>query len=817
MKNLKFILVVLLSFLFHNVIGQEDIKVQSIKGSVIDASTKEKLAFVNIIINDEGTFGSTSDIDGNFSIATNKNISSLAFSFVGYEKRIIEIKSNDNIIVELQPKTYNLSEVIIDGDNDPANRIIDSVLKYRDTNNPQNLESYYYKIYDNMIFTIDTNATDDNRIIKEMGSNDLLAMETVSEQYFQKPNKSKKNILANKFSGSKNPIFIYLIENIQSIGFYEDLVSIDSKKYVNPISKGSKNKYIFVLESAFKNKENDSIFTISFTPYRNTNFNSLKGTMTVNSDNWAVQNIKVKPAKDNGMFNIEIQQLYEKVDGHWFPKQLNTNIMAYDKEDANPDFPLIGIGKSYISDIELNKDLDKHTFNNIDFNINDNAGNADDIIRYYRYDTLSSERLEATYRFIDSLFREENINLDRFTNALTSLLRSEIPISIFNLDLNSIVDYNIGNGWMLGLGLETNNRLSKVFSIGAFGNYWFKAKEFNYGGDLTFNLLRSKDMKLKIHASHKFERLGNYGFRENESILNPSDYKHFYVAATSLNNNISAEYSTYFNKYLKGFINFKVVEKNIPDSYLFNDQQSVETSPLWRLNQSPAHLSILDLRLRVAFGERFIKSKDGLRVEGDANPVIWISYQKNLKNVFKSPYNFDKIEFLFRGWKDSRYLGKTSLTVQLGYINGFAPITELFNIYGTGENKFDIYCTESFSTMRPDEFFCDRFGALYFSHNFKNFLIDFKKFHPEIILVTNIAWGKCDTNFDTDFDTDSNLDSQILRFLNKGYFESGLVIDKIINTGLAQLGLGVFYRYGSYAYDKTWNNFFFKVSLGFCL
>ena len=87
-----------------------------------------------------------------------------------------------------------------------------------------------------------------------------------------------------------------MLENIQSVGFYDDLISIDAKKYVNPISKGSKNKYIFVLESSFKDENNDSIFTISFRPYRNTNLNSLKGTLTINSDNWAIQNIKAKPA-----------------------------------------------------------------------------------------------------------------------------------------------------------------------------------------------------------------------------------------------------------------------------------------------------------------------------------------------------------------------------------------------------------------------------------------------------------------------------------------------------------------------------------------
>ena len=814
MKTHNFILTILL-FVFSVSINAQN----RIDGIVVDDKTNERLAFVNIVINEDGTLGTTTDIDGNFSINTKKDINTLTFSFVGYNKKTINIEDGSDIHVKLKPVTINLSEVVIDGSNDPANRIIDSVLKYRDSNNPKSQNSYHYKMYDNMVFTMDTSLLTFDEIRETLRHNDILAIETVSEQYYKKPNKNKKIIIANKFSGSKNPIFVYMLENIQSIGFYDDLISIDEKKYVNPISKGSKNKYIFVLESSFKDENNDSIFTISFRPYRNTNFNSLKGTLTINSDNWAIQNIKAKPAKKDGMLNIEIQQLYEKVDGkYWFPKQINTIIATFDRENSRIDsvmtsdttayvalslggevtssVPMLGIGKSYITDIEINKEIDKKIFDNSNYTINDDAANNDDVIQYYRYDTLSKERLEATYQFVDSIFQESGLDLDNISNILASAISSQIPISIIDLDLNSIMNYNIGNGYMLGLGLSTNNRVSKRFSIGIFGNYWFKAKEPNYGGNLTFNILPSKDLKFNISASHKFERLGNYGFKEKASMLNSSNYKRFYINATSLNNSVSANLSTYFNKQLKGAVNFEVADKIILNSY-----------QLSAISQ-PYRISTLDFKLRIAFGEQFIKSSEGLKVEGDANPVILLSYQKNLKDVFGSPYNFDKIEFIFRGKKSTKYLGETSLTAQAGYINGFAPITELFNLEGSHWNKLDIlYCTESFSTMRPDEFICDRFGAIYLSHNFKNLLLNFKKFHPEVILVTNIAWG---TNADEN-------SSQIYNDLSMGYFESGIVIDKIIHAGISKIGLGTFYRYGAYSYDNVWDNVVFKISMGFSL
>lgn len=787
MKKL-FILSFLLSTLNLCLIGQN-----LISGIVTDEVSKDKLAFVNIVVNENGTLGTTSDIDGNFSINSKEEIKNLTFSFVGYEKKKIDIvEGENNISVRLKPQSIELSEVVIDGSKNPANRIIDSVFKYRDSNNTKSLDSYHYKMYDNMVFTVDTSNLSPNDVLRqEFRNNDVMVMETVSEQYYQKPNKNKKIILAKKVSGLNNSNGVYLLENIQSIGFQEDLVTINNKKYVNPISKGSHNKYIFYLESAYKTEENDSIFTIAFAPYKNTTFNSLRGTMTINSDNWAIQNIKAEPSKHE-LFSIDIQQLYEKNDGVWFPKQLNTNIkiVLEGAVDASTDGILCGIGKSYISEIEINKEIDKNIFDMSDYSVNENVGNHDDVIKYYRYEKLDEERLEATYKYVENAFKEINFNFDNVFEYINSLMDNEIPIGFINLNFDNIIDYNIGNGFMLGLALRTNDKVSKHFSIGGFGNYWFKAREFNYGGNLDINLLGSRDMKLKFSAEHKFERLGDYGFDSKVNIFDPSDYKLFYVNATSLNNTAAVNYSTYFNKYLKGFVNFEIADKTP-----FNWQET-----------TTHRLSTLDFKLRIAFNEKFIQDGNKIRTEGIPNPVIWISYQKNLKDIFGSPYNFDKAEFQFKGIKDTRYFGTSTITVQLGYINGIAPITELFNIFGSKYGKFELYGTDNFNTMHPDEFFCDRFAVLYFSHNFRNLLLDFKKFHPELIFITNIVWG--------DLSQGNNYN---LKDLSKGYYESGLIIDKIINTSFTKLGLGIFYRYGPYSFDKVFDNFSFKLSIGFTL
>ena len=155
MKNSKYILVILL-FLLCQSLCQSQSSEFKVQGTVVDTFTNERLAFVNIIINETGTLGTTTDIDGKFSISSKEKINALTFSFVGYEKKHVAIDNESEILIELKPQNIQLSEIVIDGNNNPANRIIDSVYKYRDANNPRNLDSYYYKMYDNMVFTVDT-------------------------------------------------------------------------------------------------------------------------------------------------------------------------------------------------------------------------------------------------------------------------------------------------------------------------------------------------------------------------------------------------------------------------------------------------------------------------------------------------------------------------------------------------------------------------------------------------------------------------------------------------------------------------------------
>lgn len=766
-------------------------QVFSVNGTVTDSVTKQKLAFVNIIVNDDGTFGTTTDIDGNFNIKSSDEIQKLTFSYVGYKKKTVSIDNLNHKTnkISLTPVSYKLDEVVFYAGENPAHRIIDNVVKNRNRNNPEMLDYYSFTIYDRMIFTVDTTEVADS-VFADFGKlwrdNDLMVMETVSEIYHKKPNKNKREIKANIVSGLKNPMYFYVLDGTQSTHFYDEFITVYEKNYVNPITPGSKSRYFFGLESVMPTANGDTLYIISFKPRRGATFDALKGVMTITSDGWAIVNVKAEAADKTNTLDVKIQQLYSKInDSVWFPVQLNTDIiflrmLAYDNAMeiglGNPDntnTSLNGIGKSYISNINITEPIDNKKFGSTDIELAEDSGTKDETFwRYYRNDSLN-QRIINTYRLVDTIMEDAGIDLDNLMNATSSILKDgSIPWGKFNIGLSDLINYNLANKFYLGLGLSTNEKMSKTLRFGGYFGYWFGPKHANYGGDIDIKFNRKQDFGLRLSFGHIYQAFGDYGFMNGpNNPLNEGNFKDFYIKWTTLNTTASAELSTRFLKVCKAFVTFGLHDK------VFFDETY--------------RLSTLEFKLRIAPGERYMLTNKGLVTLEQGKPVIWLSYQKGLKGAFDCPFNYDKLQAqLTYSWL-TRYIGKTTIVLQAGYIFGDTPIFENFNIYASNHG-FALYAPESFATMQINEFVCDQFALLFFTHNFGK-LFKTKYFNPEFIIATNIGWGN-----------PGMLD---------GFYESGLVIDNLLKISTAKIGLGAYYRYGANSFDKVIDNFAVKLKL----
>ena len=87
---------------------------QTLKGTIVDKATKEALIGVNIISNNSGT---STDINGNYFLKISSGNQKITFKYIGYEKVIREINtqndSNLTINIQLNSSSEQLNTVVI--------------------------------------------------------------------------------------------------------------------------------------------------------------------------------------------------------------------------------------------------------------------------------------------------------------------------------------------------------------------------------------------------------------------------------------------------------------------------------------------------------------------------------------------------------------------------------------------------------------------------------------------------------------------------------------------------------------------------------
>lgn len=780
-----------------------------IKGQVADVRSNEKMAFVNIVVN-EGRFGGTTDIDGKFSITSREPVHKLKLSFVGYNSlEITPPYGTDFLSLVMEPQIHHLSEVVVHPGENPAHRIINLALKFADSNDPQKMTAYRYMAYDKLLFTVDTNRVakisnaknsrqDGFNLQSFLSERDLFLMETVTERSYMAPGKIHEKVLASRMSGFSDPVLVFLISQLQSTSFYDELIQVSDKNYVNPISRGSTRKYLFILQDTNVTETNDTVFTISFRPIIGTNFDGLQGVINIHSENWAIQSVQAQPHRQEKGLSISIQQLYEIIEGRWFPVQLQTDIQFNNAmiQDGNRSFPLLAIGKSYLRNIDLKPELNSSDFNDISLEINRNELQQDAAWWIgQRIDSLSARDIE-TYRYLDSIGRAAK--LDQIAGSLLAVMKGKIPLGTVQLDLNRLFRYNDFEGFYAGLGFSTSPKLSKYFMADAYWGYGFGDKKPKYGLGLNFSSTGNSQTKLWLRYDETAEESGGTNnWTQHENPFNEKNYRRLFVNRMDYIKSIQSWIGTRALPFAEVNLGFKREIRTTSYDYFYGLAEEA-LAGLQQYNINEIHAS-----LRFAYDEKFLKTDDELVSMGTRFPVLDILFIRSLRSL-ESDFNYSTYLINVEHTFYKTYVGQTSATIQFGVVLGDIPYPKLFNS-PSAWRSFTLFAPNSFATMRMNEFISDRFVNVFLSHNFGKLLIRKSWFEPSVELHTNIAVGSLshpELHHFVDIKTPEH-----------GFYESGILFRNIINLSMSKIGVGLFYRYGPYGYSKPADNFGYKFTL----
>ncbi len=786
-----------------------------LNGRIVDAKTGEPLAFVNIVANNEKV-GTATDIDGKFSIQSQQPITTIQCSYVGYHPLQYSVKPNESeLALTMARQQIELNEVVILPGENPAHRIIKRVVENRKINNPEKACSFKYNTYNKLFLTANLDSailynperyaeldSNDREAVEFLEKHHLFMMESITERKFVPPDNSYEEVKASRVSGFKNPTFSMIATEMQSFTFYKPLISVGGITYLNPISKGSTNKYLFVLEDTSYTAQ-DTVFVISYRPKKGKNFDGLKGLLYINTNKYALQNVIAEPAEPVEGFSIKVQQKYEHINGQqWFPVQLNT-FLFFNLAQVN-NFKVMGVGRSYLKDIEINPDdVTKKGMGNVEVKI---AGDAtrqeDDFWNEHRIDTLD-QREQNTYHVIDSL--GEAAHFDRLLKTFEALLTGRIPVKFIDLDIDRFLNFNDYEGLRLGAGFHTNDRVSRIVSVGGYGAYGFKDKAFKYGGDINFKLHQPSETALNFSYQSDVVEFGGVSFYDDRpGFLSTEGYRLFYMNRMDEVEKVEARLSFRALEHFKWHLYGNQQQRRVTNDYRF----LVPLNENITLLVNDYYITEAGLGIRFGYKEKFVQTLSRKISMGTKYPIVWANIGMGFDHLGDGEYAYTRYDvklektFRLKGW------GSPGFRLMAGYIDENLPANLLYNSRASyvesDRTILRISSTNTFETMRVNEFTSSQYMALFFQHSFENLLINTKKFKPEFVVVHNLGFGKLDYPLQHE--------GIAINTMEKGYFETGLRINNLLNIGLSGIGIAGFYRYGPYAFPDLEDNFAVKVS-----
>ncbi|WP_228451616.1 DUF5686 family protein [Chryseobacterium rhizoplanae] len=727
-----------------------------------------------------------------------------------YQKETVSVESSMEVsLLKKSSKTTSIEAVVIEDKSDPrALEILKKVNKLFNENSPKSLGSYSYKSYEKISLDIDEDSLtqfnqyfNDLNIFKKKREKDslnnisarkvfskskLFLWERAQEFLYSKKYGEKINILDNRISGLKQPIY----EMIALQQSNRDIVP----EQVKPENRGL---YRFFLSDTVT-LDGRKNFVIRFRevnykkPDRKRKYN---GAIYVDTETYGIKKIEnFSKNKNDGI----ITSTWIFYNNKWFLAHEKTKLkmgkMAMDDKEHADDkktkksFGTYAFLTSKYFDFEAPIEENPKDFKGYTFSVKNIDGHSLD---RYRTEPLT-EREQNTYKTIDSLGKKYKI--DRKAQILSGLLNGQIRVGSVDFAVDEIVNYNSYEGFRLGLKAKLNENFNPYFSPDYYFAYGVKDRRWKYGMglDMKTSLEKNSIFRFEVYddvtASGEFNRkLWNFKMRTMNfgNNLNNDKYFHFKGAALS-----------YMNDVTNGLTLALAVRRNTEEAefdYQFRDRGTSyrNFNTLFTLKYSPNSTNIMTPQGKSLIDQKY--------------PELYFNYEQSYK-LLQGNFNYSRFDALFvHNFKTP--IGTTGFRLYGGAVLGEAPIWKNFTMNGLAspgkDFNFNLTSYLGFATLEGGKYYNDRFIAYYFTHKlplyFKSFGHNVSSF--DFVLRGTIGDMKHPEYHQFKF-----------RKLDHLYQEVGLEWNNFLSS---YFNLGLFYRVGYYATPHFKENFAIQFKLKF--
>lgn len=788
MQRFKLYILFLLLVVFASASAQE--KITSLSGVVVDADTGEPLPFVQLYFikpTSEGSlntqYGTTSDLDGNFSLSNPAGYTTVNFQMVGYKTEMYTLRQGQqrkNIKIKLKPDVYNLQDIVVTPKHrkqeyrrkgNPAVELIKNVIAHKDSLTPRTREQYTASTYHRQSFALDNFAPNFNKgfwkevdfirkYIDTTGTNPALTLsirENLGREFYQKkPHREKESIDKKRFFGLESLMSTQTMEKqlqaiFKDVDINQDNMNILFNRFVSPLSSTLAVAYYqyYIMDTILV--DGVSCIDLAFVPVNSESYSFTGHLYIVNDSTYKIKKyaINIPPHINlNFVSDYSVAHEYKQLpDGLWVPDRTYTYCKFYLTDRKRT---LLARQTKIYTDFDFDSPIAKEVYSPF-YGLTDSVKPADSTSIREDFQYWDEHRPEPLSFYESSVMDlvDEFKNTPKFNallmavDALTSEFVATVPSTRWGESkwdfgpIYNTISWNMLEGVRLRVGGTTTANLHPQFFLSTYAAYGFGDKRPK--GDLTlmysFNKKRYHQYEplrdyLALSLNYDVQEPGQqFSVLERDNILMsiPTSkivMKNFqYVARGRL---------LYYKELpiqLTTKLNFDYEYNEAAGAMTYDRITGYDTLGIISSTQriKAYHNYEFGAELRYSPGADFPINRVGVEtpftLEQDA-PVISIRHTIGyLDDRYAGGqgffYNATQLTAEKRFWFSS--FGHLDARIQTGMVWNKVPFTKL---YSPTTSTSIFLGKNAFNLMQPMEFIMDEYVALYATYFFKGWILN---------------------------------------------------------------------------------------------
>ena len=553
MQRFKLYILFLLLGVFVTTSAQE--KITSVAGVVVDADTGEPLPFVQLYFikpTSEGSlntqYGTTSDLDGNFSLSNPAGYTTVNFQMIGYKTEMYTLhqgQQRKNIKIKLKPDVYNLQDIVVTPKHrkqeyrrkgNPAVELIKNVIAHKDSLTPRTREQYTASTYHRQSFALDNFAPNFNKgfwkevdfirkYIDTTGTYPALTVsirENLGHEYYQKkPHREKESIDKKRFFGLESLMSTQTMEKqlqaiFKDVDINQDNMNILFNRFVSPLSSTLAVAYYqyYIMDTI--QVDGVSCIDLAFVPVNSESYSFTGHLYIVNDSTYKIKKyaINIPPHINlNFVSDYSVAHEYKQLpDGLWVPDRTYTYCKFYLTDRKRT---LLARQTKIYTDFDFDTPIAKEVYSPF-YGLTDSVKPADSTSIREDFKYWDEHRPEPLSFYESSVMNlvDEFKNTPKFNallmavDALTSEFVATVPSTRWGESkwdfgpIYNTISWNMLEGVRLRIGGTTTANLHPQFFLSTYAAYGFGDKRPK--GDLT--LMYSFNKK----RYHQYEPLRDY-------------------------------------------------------------------------------------------------------------------------------------------------------------------------------------------------------------------------------------------------------------------------------------------------------------------